>query len=65
MSGHVLLDPQPASRACFFPDGESPVAECAPFTIPDMPETLEQIAGEAASARYQGDLAVAFYKEIL
>ena len=65
VSGHVLFYPQPASRACFFPDGESPVAEGAPFTIPDMPETLEQIAREGASALYQGDLAVAFSKEIL
>ena len=65
VSGKVLFFPQPASRACFFRDGETPVTEGRPFTIPDMPETLEQIAREGASALYQGDLAVAFSKEML
>ncbi|MEE3033381.1 MAG: gamma-glutamyltransferase [Planctomycetota bacterium] len=65
VSGKVLFFPQQASRACFFPDGESPVTEGRPFTIPDMPETLDQIAREGASALYQGDLAVAFSKEML
>ena len=63
LAGRGLFWKQPASRACFFPDGEYPnVGET--FRPPDMDQTLELIADEGARALYGGDLAIAFESEV-
>jgi gamma-glutamyltranspeptidase/glutathione hydrolase len=65
VSAEPLFSPQPASRACFFPDGDEPVKAGDLFQIPDMPKTLELIADEGAAALYQGELGQLFSGELL
>jgi len=65
IAGRAVFFEQEASRACFFPDGENPLEEGEGFTIPHMAETLELIAEEGARALYEGDLSIAFEREMI
>lgn len=64
MAGHLIFFQQEASRQCFFPDGDRPLAEGDTFQIPHLSHTWECIAQEGARVLYEGDLAIAFAREM-
>ncbi len=63
MSGESLYFQQPASRECFFRNGQ-PLQDGDIAQIPGLEQTFQAIAEEGARALYQGDLAAAFVKEM-
>ncbi len=65
MAGNVLFAQQAASRQCFVPDGQNPLAEGQTYRLPDLDTTLEIISREGVDAFYRGDLAKRISHEIL
>ncbi|QDV38950.1 gamma-glutamyltransferase [Tautonia plasticadhaerens] len=70
MSGYLaLVGPGSYSRQddclfCYFPDGRRPPDPGAPFRISHMDRTMEQLSREGTRALYEGDLALAFDREM-
>ena len=61
--GRPIMDHQPASRACFFPDGRTMQAGEV-LRIPGLHDSMEAIARHGSEAFYRGDLAAAFAREM-